>query len=655
MILPGNATLVLATVQQLLKLGGRIDRLMAQKTATQAQLVLGMPQVRVGNLAAQRALAKRVLAETRDLDPDPLAADRAEFAREVANPTARFDVLFQRHFPEEVARLTLSPDEAYLLKLRQEFPGVAWDDLSVRVAAFALAAGPSSQQIGYTGRIALAVADTILEFGAENTALFVRDSAIQAVAQSVLQRLAEPEWGEFDRWSPLLQTALRLSLNAALDHAGELAPDHPWLDAVLEALVKSRAAAPDPDEFLLGLVKGEGVPLLVSQGLLLASSRLESGSSKAFGLVAADVLAAAAPIVLDAANPSLGRFFRDHWGGLLRAGFSSVEEHGDRILAPGQPLLQGVLRAMVGRLAGTPDSGFLSGDMVFRLADAAVGVVAANPGELPGLENKPWLREFVAAAAASAQRLSTRNLLTRDAADALLADALGVLAKHPSLVVGGRPVTLALATSVFETLAAAPQLTRTSARLLGESSLRAAFGVLAEHPQLVSTKFAPVVTAAATQLAGWVGAGRVTAEQAAALASAVVEAVARNPRLYAGAADKVAGTVLAAVEQAIPADAAWASGLFVAMARQTLLACARSGASAGAPGSLPKLQTLLASILAAGLEVGERELGKVIDLEGIPPVVGELIARALRGELTEIDATSPVFVAAFTSIALRAA
>jgi len=655
MILPGNATLVLATVQQLLKLGGRIDRLMAQKTATQSQLVLGMPQVRVGNLAAQRALAKRVLAGTRDIDPDPLAADRAEFAREVANPTARFDVLFQRHFPEEVARLTLSPDEAYLLKLRQEFPGVAWDDLSVRVAAFALAAGPSSQQIGYTGRIALAVADTILEFGAENTALFVRDTAIQSVVQSVLQRLAEPEWEAFDRWSPLLQAALRLSLNAALDHAGELAPDHPWLDAVLEALIESRAAAPHPDEFLLGLVRGEGLPLLVSQGLLLASSRLEDGAAKAFGLVAADVLAAAAPFVLDHANPSLGRFFRDHWGDLLRAGLSSVEEHGDRILAPGQPLLNGVLRAMVGRLAATPDSEYLSGDMVFRLADAAVGVVAANPGELPGLEDKPWLREFIAAAAASARQLSIRNLLSRDAAGALLGDALGVLAKHPSLVVDGHPATLALATSVFETLAAAPQLTRTSARVLGENVLRAAFGVLADHPQLVSTKFAPVVTAAVTQLAGWVGAGRVTADQAAALASAVVEAVARNPRLYAGAADKVVETVLSAVQTAFPDGAAWSAGLLVAMARETLLAYARSGASSAAPGSLPKLQALLAATLAAGLEVAERELGKVVDLEGIPPVLGELVARALRGELTEIDATSPVFVAAFTAIALRAA
>jgi len=655
MILPGNATLVLATVQQLLRLGGRIDRLMAQKTATQAQLVLGMPQVRVGNLAAMRAQSRRVLDETRGADPDPFGADRAEFEREVKAPTTRFDTLFARHFPGEVAALTFSPDEAHLAKLRQEFPAVAWDDLGVRLAAFALAAGPSNQQIGYTGRVALAVADTILEFGAEHTALFVRDAGMQSIAQSVLQRLAEPQWEEFDRWSPVLQAALRIALNAALDHAGAVAPDNPWLDAVLEALVRSRAAAPRPDDFLLGLVRGEGMPLLVSHGIALAGEHLGKEAAGAFGRVAADVLAAAAPFVLDASNPSLGRFFRDHWGDLLRAGLSSIEEHGDRILAPDRPLLNGVLRAMVGQLAATPDSGFLSGDTVYRLADAAVGVVAAHPGELAGLADKPWLRDFVGAAVDSARRLSVRGLLTRDGADALLADALGVLARHPSLVVGGRPATLELATSVFEALAATPQLTRTPARMLGEAAVRAAFGTLADHPELVSTKFAPVVTAAAAHLAGWVGERKITAEQAAALATAVVEAVARNPRYYAGAADAVAATVLAAVQKSFPPDATWAAGLLVATARETLLACARAGASPAAPTPLPRLGALLASVLAAGLVVAERELGKLTDLEGIPPVLGGLVARALRGELTEIDAASSVFVEAFAALARRAA
>ena len=49
MILPGNAALILSAVQQLIKLGGRIDNLMAQRTAVESQLVLGMPAVRLGN------------------------------------------------------------------------------------------------------------------------------------------------------------------------------------------------------------------------------------------------------------------------------------------------------------------------------------------------------------------------------------------------------------------------------------------------------------------------------------------------------------------------------------------------------------------------------------------------------------------------------
>lgn len=655
MILPGSASLVLSAVQQIVKLGGRLDRLMAQKTAAQAQLVLGMPTVRVDNLPAQCALALQQLNATAGQAPDPFGADRATFTAEAANPTAVFDQLFLKYFPEEVAKTTFNPDAAYLAQLQAAFPTLDWSDLSVRVAAFALSAGPSNDQIGFTGRVALAVADTLLEFGAENTALFVRDEKLQGVVQSVLERFAQPEWDQFESWNPLLQTALGITLNSALDVAHALPSENPWLDATLDALVKARAASPTPDDFLLGLMQGKGVPLLLSQGLLVAADRLDASSAASFKQVAADVLRAAAPIIQNSANPTLGQFLQDHWGDLLRAGLTSLEKHGSTLLAPGQPLLSGVLTAMVGQLAQTPNAQFLSSDTLYRLADAAIDAVAANPAQLATLTNAPWLQQFLADAATTAQQLTARNLFTRAAADALLADALGVLAKNPSLVVGSNPATLTLASSIFTALAAVPNLTTAGTRTLGETALRAALTSLAQNPQLVSTKFAPVVTAVATQLAGWVGAGQITSAQAAALASAVIDAISRNPQLYAGATNGIAQAVLSAVQGAFSANAAWAQRLLVDTANQTLLAYARAGGSPGAPTLAAQVQQLLLQVLGSGLQVAQTQLGQSTDLAGIPPILGGLVAQALRGNLTALDPTSPAFIAAFKSLAPQTA
>jgi hypothetical protein len=655
MILPANASLILSAVQQIVKLGGRLDRLMAQKTAAQADLVLRVPTVRIDNLPAQCALAKQQLAATLGQTPDPFGADRATFTAEAANPTVVFDELFLKYFPDQVAQSTFNPDAAYLAQLQTAFPTVNWNDLSVRIAAFALAAGPSNRQIGYTGRMALAVADTLLEFGAENTALFVRNPKLQAVAQSVLQRFAQPDWDSFDSWNPLLQTALSTSLNSALDVAHSLPPKNAWLDATLDALVEARASSPKPDDFLLGLVQGKGVPLLLSQSLLVAADRLDSASAASFRPVVASVLQAAAPLIQNTGNPALGQFFKDHWGDLIRAGLTSLEKHGPTLLVPDQPILSGVLTAMVGQLAKTPNAHFLSSDTVYRLADAALDTVAANPALLTSLTTAPWLNQFLASAVTTAHQLTARNLFTRAAADALLADALDVLAKNPSLIVNGNPATLRLAEAIFTALAAVPNLTNAGTRKLGETALRAALDSLGQNPQLVSTQFAPVVTAVASQLAGWVGASQITSAQAAALASAAIDAVSRNPQLYASATSGIAQAVLGAVHGTFSNNAAWAPRLLVETANETLLAYARTGNSPGAPTVAANVQQLLTQVLISGLQVAQAELGQSTDLAGIPPILGGLAAKALRGNLTEIDPTSPQFLAAFRSLAPQTA
>lgn len=656
MILPSNAALVFSAVQQLIKLGHRIDTLMAQRTAVQSDLVLGMPKLQLADLAGQLALCRKTLRDTASLQPDPFGDDRGAFQQQIARgqPDAAFDGLFEKYFPDAATGLLVTPDAAYLAQLEQAFPRLDWEDPAVRLAAFAIAAGSDDRQVSYHARLALAVVDTLFEFGAEHTALIVHDEKLRGLVQVVLQRFAQPDWDGFEQWNPLLQAALKATLNAALDLGKKLPSENPWLAGLLDALTQARTAAAQPDDFLLGLLHGRGVPLFLTQGLLTASDTLDDAHSDAFRQIAADVLRAAVPLVQDPASPDFRQFFNDHWGDLLRAGLSACDRHGDLLLDKTSPLLGRALKAIVQQLAATPDSSYLSNDTLFRLAEASLAIVADNAAEITGLENKPWLRDLLAAAAQSAKQLTAKKLFTPAAAEALLLDAIAVLAKHPDLIVAQAGLPLTLVTAVF---AAVAPLQRVDARLLGETAVRAALRALATDSSLAAGKFGPAITMIASRLAGLLGSGKITAAQAAGLASAAIDATARNPKIFAELQKDIGGLIVATVQQVLPNHSAapWAGRMLVSLTSETLLAVARSGGPVATKQSPAQFQKLLTDVLGAGLKLAADELGQSVDLDGIPVIVAALVERALRGEITSLDPATPEFIAAFKSLAATCA
>jgi len=662
MILPGNASVIISAARYLVKLGGRFDSIAAERTAVESDLILKLPAFAVVKLTDSIDLADAELQRTAGLDPDPFSTDRDTLKAEVGaarqgrQPTAAFGPLFAKYFPDTA--LLADPDQAYLGKLRAAFPGVDWRDPGARIAAFAIGAGSNSNQIGYNTRMALAVADTLLEFGADNAAEFVRNEKLRGIAATVLQRLAEPEWDSFTQWGPLVQSALRSALNAALDVA-ELDPaGNPWFDGVLQSLCDARKAAPNPDDFLLGLLHGDGFRLLLGRGLLVASDRLDDAQADAFRLVAADVLKAAAPLVQEPARSDFRQFFNDHWGDLLRAGLTSVDRHGQLILGGADPLLKKVLQTMVRQLSQIPDARFLSSETVFRLADAAIGVVADNITTQPGLQDQPWLRDFLAAAAASARTLTARKLFTRQAAEALLLDAVGALAKHPDLLVSSPGLPQDIVKAV---LGGVGSLKSPDARLIGETALRAAFGAVARDPALAAKPFGAALAAVATTLSGMVGQKGLAAADAATLAEVAIEATLRNPVLFARASDDVASTVLRAVHAVLPdtPEQPWAGRMFATLTARILLVFARSGSAMVATRNATALQQWVVDVLDAGLKRAAGSLGNNIDLEGVPEVLAGLVDRALRGDLTLFDPANGDFQRAFdelaTSLALKPA
>jgi hypothetical protein len=326
------ASLAISISRGLIKLGGRLDLLLAERTAVDGPLVIPMPPVIKPSLIWPKRVAKlkQFLKDTDAATPDPLEADRPKLTALLAQDPVpdEADRWFSKLFPDLAQPAAIDPDAEYLVSLKKHFPTIDWSDEDTRLAAFQVASGRDDRELGYAARIGLLVADVVAEFGAENTALFVRDPQVRSVVQSVLTRFAEPDLERFDECSPFLRHALSATLNGTVDARVGLPGGAEWLDALLGALAQARAESEQGDNYLLGLLRGRGYGLLIRQGLLEAGQRLNVGDASTFQTIAARFLIEAAPLVRED-DCGFADFFHEHWGDLLRGGMKVSRSSGD--------------------------------------------------------------------------------------------------------------------------------------------------------------------------------------------------------------------------------------------------------------------------------------------------------------------------------------
>lgn len=647
------AGLAISITKGLIKLGGRLDLLMAERTAVGGPLVIPMPPVNKPALIWPKRVEKlkTYLGGTKGLSPDPLGGDRKELANLLAQDPVpdEADRFFGRLFPDLAEPPLIDPDAEYFKALKTHLPTVDWSDKDTRLAAFYIASGRDDRQLGYAARTALLVADVIAEFGAENTALFVRDERIRGVVQSVLERFARPDLEGFDTWSPLLRHALGSTLNGLVDAQGALAQKNPWLDAVLSALALARENAADSDNYLIGLVRGEGYPLLISQGLLVAGERLGGDGADQFQKLVADILIQAAPLVEEDAK-GFADFFKDHWGDLLRAGLTSLEKHGPTLLEGQSPLLRETLLAMIGELAKTPDSAFLSSELVFKLAESALGAVASKPELLKGNLKKEWFRDLVGSLAKTLSAQGIRETFTREGLESVVKAALGVFADHPELLGDEPGIHLELVNTVLKAVSAADSL---DAKTIATAAVSSALGTLAKHPELIDSPFGELIAGFTGQVAKLVAAKSITGLQAADLISAAAEAALRNSALFLQVKGNLAGAVVDAVLEGVKASQTnllSGDGL-VATVRGILEALALRGRDLIESNALKDVIAQLAAAVSAGLGRAEKELGRRLDLPRLPEVLAGIVAALARGDLTELDPEHPKFKEVFAQLA----
>ncbi len=660
MITPEAAGLAVTAAKGLIKLTQRVDLVLAERVAVQGLLPTIQPSMilRPPPEVTVPAL-ERLLTDTPTEPQDALGPDRVEIQTAVDDARGgaqNNDILvgfMHKHLPEQALGDTLDLNGDVLRALKKRRPDWDLHDAEVRIAAFAISPGEDSRQKGYTWRLALTVVDVLAEFGAENTALFTRDERTQGIVKAILQRFAAADLQTTDSGDALVRAALSATLNGALDAKEHLDVGEEWLDGLLGALLAARASVPEArrDEFLLGLFRGKGYPRLVGALLTEAATRLATDDATVFESIAADVLKEAGAQF--ARGTKFGEFLKTHWGDLLRAGLGSLAKRGNVVFADQSPIVQGVLSATISELSETPNHKFLSGEMLVGVVDAAVGAVATKPDLLEGID-PPWLQTFVRSVATTISSHGVRKTFSQAGLEATVTGVLAAFSEHPELIVANPGLAQELVRGVLADLS---KLDRQSAEVLAKSVLGSALDVLAARPELAGTRYPKLIGSLAGHVGDLVEQKSLSKVQAGDVVRVLAQSVAENPELFVKTAEGLATIVVDAVVDVSKGNHGKliAGATLVEVLRSVAEAAAASGQAALDRHPLSALKAGIMSVLVAGLQRAETQLGRELGVSAIAPILGGLVTAWARGDLAQIDPTDAQFQALFSQLAARAA
>ena len=642
--------LAIKIAKGMIKLVNQVDMLLAEQAAVTGPIALPQPLNKLGpKQGAMIKALKKLLKDETDL-PD---ADRKRITTvlqsNTGNPAVRqLRKLMAAYLPEQAVGRVLDLDGAFMQEL--ESSGFDLQDADVRVSLFYIKAELDPSEQGYSFRIALTVVDVLTEFGGENIALFTRDEKIQGIVGSVLKRFGETDLQTVSSWNGVLRKALSATLNGALDAKDVVDTDAKLLGAVLDGLSRARARMPkdERDNFLLGLFQGNGYPLLVGTLVETAATELGDDDASAFESIAADVLNEGAKLLKN--DQEFEGFFREHWGDLLRAGFTTLKEHGPQ-LAGKKQLVGEIIVAITGKLSQTGDRDFLSRDTLVGLVDTAVSSVAANPKLIKKAAREKWLGEFVNSVVQTVAAGGVRTTFSSEGVTAIVKGALATFGEHPELIVERPGLVQELIGGVLTSVSGIDRLAATN---LANAAAEGALTTISRNPDLLKLRYPELVAGFAEKVAGLVAAGSVTSIQGEDLLTVLTESVAENPRLLGNLERKVSESVLDTVLGAASGSkTGLIAGATVAeLFQQVVSAVARHGRAKLGEGPMVVAIDQLEVLLEAGLQRAEGELGNGIGLSAVPAVLGGLVSAWARGEVGEIDMNDPNFQRLFTELAV---
>ena len=641
------AGLVLKIAKGLVKLTHRVDRVLAEKEAATEPMSLPVPVLNLAPFPEEMEEALgALLAEPHPAGQDPIAEDREEMLallKPGADPTSEEMYPFVRKYlPEMEIRESVDLSSDFMRTLRKARPDWAADP-EIRVAAMYVHAGRVDRNQSYTWRLALTVVDVVAEFGAENTALFVRDPNLQGIVGAVLNRFGEADLQTADAPDAVLRAVLGATLNGVIDTREHLEFDNDWVEALVNALAAARTRAADPDNFLVGLVQGKGYPLLVGSVMATAGGQLGAGDAEAFERTAASFLGSVAGIV--EAQPTFDGFFKDHWGDLLRAGLHSVERHGPALLADEEPLLERIVTAVAGALARRPESKLLTRETLVGIVETVAGTVAAHPDRIEVILGEDWLGALIHSVAGPMSDEGALGTFTRKGLETMAVNVLHTFGEQPELIVRDPGLARHLLGGVLRSIGEAGAF---GVEPLANAAVEGALETVSGHPELLRFDYGEVVADLAGRIAFLVRDKKVTNLQGQEIARAVTASLAENPKLLMDLEKRLAGVVVEAVVEVAGEDAGgWTADAVAGVLR----AVAVSGRAALEDRSVGAFREELKALLRAGLVRAEAELGVCMGLQALPDVLEGLVKAWARGGIERVDPRDEAFIACFATLA----
>ena len=658
MIISETAGAVLSVVKGLVKLGRRLDVLLAEKEAvTAGKSVLPMPPVaKVPPTSLMQDELAEFLKDANALaNPDLPKNFKKQAQDAIKDSEASQDEvldLYRLAYPERAVFIKIEPDAEFVRNLKAAWPTLDVDDPDTLTALFHVAAGQDPKRFSYGLRVGLLVADVVAEVIGENIGLIVRDENLSKIISSVLERFAKPDLETFTEWSPLLRHALGATLHGLVDARAAVAGDSEWLAAVLDALAEARADAEGGDGYLIGLLQGRGYALLLSAGIARAAEVLAEDQASAFRQIAADLLKTAAPLVKE--SRSFKDFFTEHWGDLLHAGLASLERQGPKLLTGSDALLKETLLAAIGFLKDVDRKSLFTSDTLFGIMDAAISAVAAKPELLTSkIDGTPWLQLLLQSVIDSVKVTGVRRAFSVEGLSSIIKGAAGVFAEHPDLIFDKPGL---LQDVVGKVLAAVKDLGSLDAQNLATAVVQGGLQAIADRPGLLGTKYTDLLAEFAGQLATLVKERSITGIDASTIATAAAEAILRNPMLFDKLEDNLATAVLNAVLKAAGKDPTrlLVGSTLVGTVREVLASVAAHARDVVTDKPIADFTEALAKVLTDGLARAETELGRSIDLTGLPSVLNRLVATWLRGGGVPLVPGSAAFDQFFIALSAKA-
>ena len=540
-----TANAALSIVSGLVRLTGRVDRIMAEQTALREDLALpGKVLLKPPRAVHMVRDLKAFLDETAAQDPDPMNGRRADLAALLGDPRPEEKKLvefMEELLPDKLKFEIDDPAGDFASKLAAKRAAWDLDDEEILQAAYYLQPGQDLREAKLPWQLAMSVVDVLAEVALANQGLIFRDDRARPILVAVLQRFSAADLGQVGSHRVFLRIVLKATVNGALDSADALDSDKAWVNGVLSALATAREKSPAGDDFIVGLVQGRGYPLLLGSLLQEGAGFLSDTDAGDFELVAADMLTKAGELVQQ--NRDFEGFFQDHWGDLLRAGLSSVHANGNAILDDTSPLLRETLLASINVLATTDDRNFLSSGTLIATVEAAIGAVTLKPELLDGV-NEAWLRQLLESTAGVIADNGIRQTFNSAGVHTLMQSVFVDFAEQPELLIDHPGLARDVVGSILGALAAAdaPRL-----ETVASAGVQAVLSALANNPDLVDTRYPAIVAEVAGSLAVSLEDLRLTRSEAGDILVNVATSVAADPALVGFDQDKLAAKVLAAV------------------------------------------------------------------------------------------------------------